>query len=152
MSKVIVCIPKNEDGTAKHAIIRPSTTKPEWGSVMVKSTSFTMTNGIINERSRAAYFRAPLVLLNKLNLKEGADLSALLGTELRIARKETNIPQYEGHRQKMNPQTKENIFVGGQPVFLQDSVEAANVADQLITADAGVAAPAVVSGEAGQVF
>lgn len=150
MSKVIICIPKDDAGVAKHDLIRVSTTKPEWGSVMVKQTTFVMSNGIVNERSRAAYFRAPLDLLNKLGLKEGADLSALLGSDVRISRKETTEAQYDGHRQKMNPKTNENIFVGGQPIYLQDYVTAANVGDQLISADASVAtAAAPISGEAG---
>jgi hypothetical protein len=156
--KVIVSIPKNDDGTPKHALIRQSTTKPEYGSVNVITEVLTMgTGGFLNKRKRSSYFRAEMSLLQELNLTEGTDLNAKLvalgATPIRIKRVETNTPAYEGHTQKMNPETQELIWADDAktiPVYMQDVVAPEAEADVLMSKVTSVAAPAVVgSGEPG---
>lgn len=152
MSKLIVVIPRDKDGNPKHGLIRQSPNNPEWGSVMVQSTTFTMSGSIVNDRVRAAYFNAPIASLEKMKafgLREGADINDLLTEKQCIARKETTTAQHEKHLQKINPKTQEKVFVNGQPVFMQDYVAPEGTADELIKAEVAVAVASEASGEAG---
>lgn len=151
MSKLIVSVPKNEDGTPKHSLIKVSTKNPEWGSVMVVESRFEMKNGVLNTRKRAAYFNAPIATLQALNLREGMDLNSIEGMEkLRIVRKESHLPFFEGQSPKVNPQTSEIIHKNGQPVYFQDGVGLASEQDEIIKETTAQEATAPVA-EAGAI-
>jgi hypothetical protein len=118
-------------------LIKKSTTKPEWGSMLVMETILTINNGIINPRKRVAAIRAKLVELDALNLKEGDDfnkkLAELGGKEHRIVYTEATAPQYEGQKAKVNPKTSEVIKdIHGAPIYLSASVQLASVEDDMI--------------------
>lgn len=151
-ARLIITVPRNEDGTPKHGLIKVSENKPEWGSVMVTQTTFVANNGIVNERKRTSYFRAELKTLKALEslgyLAEGADLNAS-GVNQIIARKETYEPQYEGHQPKVNPSTGEVILVNGRNVYLNDYVAPASTEDILISEV--VATPVAVTSEEGAI-
>lgn len=155
--KVIITIPKNADGTPKHALIRQSTTKPEYGSVNVVTSQITMSaGGFLDKRNRSSYFRAKMEVLEALNLTEGSDLNAKLtdlgAAPVRIQRVETTEPAYEGHGQKMNPTTEELIWADDAktiPVYMQDIVAPATAVDEFVGKVMAEEPVAVVSGEPG---
>jgi hypothetical protein len=147
--KLIVSIPRNEDGTPKHDLIKVSSKNPEWCGILVKSsimrTSRTKTGGfVIDESTRSAYVQIKTEVANKLGLHEGSDLNAF-GLDLTIARKESREPQYEGHQAKVNPTTGEIVLVDGAPVYMNDYIAPSGTSDELIRANQGasVSAPAV---------
>ena len=153
MAKLIVTVPKNEDGTPKHSAVKVSAKNPEYSSILLKASvirmSKTKTGGfIMDESSRAAYLQLKSSVANALNLTEGVDINSL-GLNLTIARKETREPQYEGHQPKINPSTSEVILVDGAPVYLTDYVAPAGTQDQLITSSTAVAEQAPTVQEQG---
>lgn len=158
--KLIVTVPRDEQGNPKHDLIKVSSKNPEWCGILVKSsivrTSRTKTGGfVVDESTRSAYVQIKTDVAKKLNLVEGMDLNAL-GLNLSIARKETREPQYinaDGKPQdpKINPSNGEVILVAGAPVYMNDYIAPIGEADTLIreSQEASVASPAVA--EAGAI-
>ena len=153
--KLIVTVPRDEQGNPKHDLIKVSSKNPEWCGILVKSsimrTSRTKTGGfVLDESTRSAYVQIKTDVAKKLNLVEGMDLNAL-GLNLSIARKETREPQYEGHQPKINPSNGEVVLVAGAPVYMNDYIAPLGEADTLIreSQEASVASPAVA--EAGAI-
>lgn len=135
---VTVVIPRNEDGTPKHDLIRVKPASeggnPEWGSVALESFSLVTKNGVMTKRHRFAYFRGPIEVLQELDLKEGDNINKKL-TELgmdnlKIIQVERTEPMYEGHQQKQVPLNStvnpgEKIFtVDGEPIYMRFEVAA----------------------------
>lgn len=131
--------------------MRDSKTSEGWATMLVVEESITINNGILNHRKRVGAIRDKKENLTALGLKAGDDLNAKLaefgGKESRVVYIETTEPQYEGHKAKINPKTKEVIKnAAGQPIFLSAKVMDAKEQDQLVEA-AKVVAP-VKSGAA----
>lgn len=162
MNKLTVTIPRDAEGNPKHAAVKPSATKEGWVSIMVFAAvlqiSATKTGGFVTTtRNRSAYWQVEASSVALLgDIKEGDDLNAKLeaaGVPFRlcIARKESFEPQYDGHQQKINPETKEAILVDGNAVYLQDYVAPFGQQDALIGKVAATEeAPAEARQEAGQ--
>jgi hypothetical protein len=141
---------KFKDGS----VIRKSTKKEGWGTVMVAQRSYGFNNGVLNETVRIGFMRAPLAQLEGLVLVAGQDLNAKLSSlghgGANIVRKESTTPFFEGQTPKINPKTKEVIKdIAGNPIYMQDTLcdLAKGEKDELISSVAtAVVAPA---GEAG---
>ena len=134
--KLIVTIPRDANGNAKHDLIKISNKDPKWCGILVKSTTTRASRTksgsfVIVESSRASYVQMQTEVARKLNLHEGMDLNSF-GLNLTIARKETREPQYEGHQPKVNPKTGEVILEDGAPVYMNDYVAPAGTEDALI--------------------
>ena len=153
--KLIVTVPRDENGNAKHDLIKVSAKNPDYCGILVKSattTARTLPDGgiIVDTTSRSAYVQMTVKAAKSLNLHEGFDLNAY-GLNLCIARKETREPQYEGHQPKINPSNGGVVLVAGSPVFMNDYIAPIGEADTLIreSQEASVASPAVA--EAGAI-
>lgn len=121
MQKLIVT--KFKDGQ----LIRKSTKKEGWGTMMVIETKFKFNNGIPNEIKRVAFLRGEIAKLQAFGLKEGDDLNATLSSlghcGVKIVRKESTTPFFEGQQPKINPQNKAVVKdSAGNPIYLQDSI------------------------------
>lgn len=122
MQKLIVT--KFKDGQ----LIRKSTKKEGWGTMMIIETKFKFNNGIPNEIKRVAFLRGEISKLVKdFGLKEGDDLNAKLASlghcGVKIVRKESTTPFFVGQQPKINPQNKEVVKdTAGNPIYLQDSI------------------------------
>ncbi len=146
MSKLIITPFKGVNGQVG-LVIKPSTKKEGWGSVMVIATSHSVTNGILNEKKQVAFMRAKIEQLEKLNLASGKDLNEVLkglgAKPMRIRVVESLEAQYQGHQPKINPTTKAAITTAsGQPIFY--NTELADEASTDVLVDAKVATPAIV--------
>ena len=140
-------IGKFKDGS----VIKQSASKPEWASVMVVGETVGFNNGIMNTSRRIAFLRGRKAELEALGLHEGTDLNAKLASlgadTVKIVRKESLTPAYEGQQPKINPTTQEVIKdASGNPIYMQDVLvnTASGETDELISATA----PATVA-EAG---
>ena len=114
-------IGKFKDGS----VVKPSANNPEWGSVMVVGETVSFNNGIMNTSRRIAFLRGKLEALQALGLQEGTDLNAKLASigadTVKIVRKESLTPFYEGQEAKKNPRTEEFIKdASGNPIYMQD--------------------------------
>lgn len=152
--KLIVIKSKNADGST--SVVKKSTRKPGWGSVAVMLTILTISNGIINSKKRIGFVRAQLPQLDLLALQEGQDFNARMlelgGKAHKIVVKETTVPQYEGHKAKINPTTKAVMkALDGSPIFYATEVVEDNEANQDSFITAQASAPAVVGIEAGEI-
>ena len=107
--KLIVTKMKATDSS----VIRQSQSNPAWGSVMVKSTVLSMNNGILNANTTNAFFRAPLELLNSLNLAEGVDLNSIV--PVKAITVDSLTPAYEGHKPRVRSAAN-----GGAPILSED--------------------------------
>ena len=107
MNKLIVALFK--DGS----LIRKSTKKEGWGTVMVIGETITFNSGIMNVSKRIGFLRAPIEQLEALGLTEGQDintkLSSLGADGVKIVRKESLEPFFEGQEPKKNPTSGEVI-------------------------------------------
>lgn len=122
MSKLQIIPFKDANGVALPNAVKASTRKPEWGSVLVMTTTVSIKDGLINESKRVAAFRAKLTTFATLGLAIGGDfnesLKAIGAKPMTIAVKESLTPQFEGHTPKINPSTNEVVKnAAGQPVF-----------------------------------
>jgi hypothetical protein len=136
------------------AVIRKSTKKAGWASVMVMETSLTITNGIIDQKKRLGFLRAKEELINALAPKQGEDLNhkflALGGKAMKVRVIESITPQFEGQRQKLNPTTKAVIKdLNGNPIYFSTEVveDSEENHDVRILAEKSVAAPKAEVGE-----
>lgn len=127
MSKLIVIGAKDAQGQPTIAI-KQSTTKPEWGSVLVMEESYSVTNGLLVANKRIAAYRAKMSTLNALDIKLGDDFNAKLAglgvKPMKIFVKESLAKQYEGHTPKINPSTQAVITTDvGQPIYYNTVVD-----------------------------
>jgi hypothetical protein len=95
------------------SVIRQSQSNPAYGSVMVKSTVLSMNNGFLNANTTNAFFRAPLELLNSLNLAEGVDLNSIV--PVKVVTVDTFAPAYENHKPRVRSAAN-----GGAPILSED--------------------------------
>lgn len=113
-------------------VITPSKNNPEWGTIRVEQTSFTMTNGILNKSTRVAFLRGKIADFKALDLK--AEKAYPIHGKLAV--RESFEPFYEGQASKVNPKTSEEITVNGLPVY-RETYFTSNMdeADELITSN-----------------
>ena len=129
-------------------IIKPSTKKEGWGTAMVIGETVKFNNGIMNVTKRIGFLRAPIAHIEALGLAAGDDLNAKLKSlgsdQVKIVRKESLTPFFEGQEAKKNPKTEAVIKdAQGNPIYMQDSLVglASGEEDELIqNATATVAA------------
>jgi hypothetical protein len=77
----------------------------DWGTIRVDTPKMLVnTNGILDLRSRSAFLKMRKEVFDQMGLEEG---SVLKGT---VIYKTSNFPQYEGHKPKINPNTKEVVL------------------------------------------
>src|SRR6185503_19469074 len=107
-------------------IVIPSENKPEFGYLRVEAKNTSFEKGWLKNETRSALISGKVADLNALGLKEG---QAIAG---KIYVKESLTPFSPNQEPKINPQTKETITHGGQPVY-RDSIFTADMskADEL---------------------
>lgn len=130
MSQVKLVIPELIIGEFKAGgVIRVSESNPEWGSVMLNHETYSFNDGAMFKSRRVAFFRSELKnieVIAKLSseLKEGEDFNkklVKLGVPaMKIVRRETFEPQFEGHTHKIKGEEGEDVIVDGKLVFMQD--------------------------------
>jgi hypothetical protein len=118
----------------------------KYGKMRVDQKSLSSEGGALRVANRSAFitiFEDDLEFA-LANFKAGDEYPI----DGKIVRKETREPQYDGHKAKINPETKEDFLVGGQKVYMTDTWTGdLNALDQLITEASSVEAAAEVVSE-----
>lgn len=83
-----------------------ATSNPEWVKCQLQSEEIVVNNGVIQLQKRTAF---PLVSSKVAEVLAGLKSGAAFPLEGRIIRKVTSTAQYEGHKQVINPTTKEEM-------------------------------------------
>lgn len=136
MRKLIVGAFKDAQGQ-ETIVIKPSSTNPAWGSVMVIEVKKILVKGAKFETKRVGFYRDKLVNLEGLGITKGCDLQPILAKDLgedfieqRVVICETTKPQYVGHKVKINPETKQAMVdANGLPIYYQAYLDNFDVAD-----------------------
>lgn len=141
--KLEVIASKDAQGNATLAV-KPSTNKPEWGSVLVMETAHSVVNGLIVQSKRIAAYRAKLTTFEAMNITLGCDfnekLKALGIKPMRIFVKESLTPQFEGHEPKKNPSTNQTVTTdAGQPIYYNTVVDYAEAGKDEFVSKSAVA-------------
>ena len=117
-------IVKFNDGS----LIKINESKPEYGSIQVRSIVVTANEGFLNTETRIGFIAGKVEDLTKLNLVAGQDFSKVTGIDMKIIYEETTTPgQNEGWRELKNPETSMNITTpDGEIVFRRVKVVSEN--------------------------
>lgn len=108
------------------SVIKVNQDKPEYGSICVKSDTFSNTNGFLNRESRTGFVAGKVKDLEALGIKEGMDLSVVLGA-MKIVYLESTVKEDEGYRELVNPQSNEIVTTPeGEVVYRKVLVVAEN--------------------------
>lgn len=109
--------------------------KPEYGRLIVSSTTEEFTNGWFNKTTRVAFIKGKMADLQARfgNLAAGA----VVTDNMTIIKKESTTPFYQkadGSNQdpKINPTTGEVIMHNGAPVYMQFEIAPKGTADVLV--------------------
>lgn len=115
-------------------LIRVSKRNPEFGTIMVIETNKTVGNGFLNTNKRVSFVRGKLADLQALKPVAGVSINDIFKAKgfplVKIVRRESATPSYEGQLAKINPTTKVAVLHKGQPVYMEDIVVADNEAHQ----------------------
>ena len=137
---------KEKEGSKLEAegLIRRNSNKPEYGSLMLTSTSIAVTNGYMNSKTRIGFITAKVEELERViednKLKEGSDFSALVAPHRIVILEKTASEMTDddqGYIEKINPSTGEVLTKDGEVIYRKTAVveEGSDVVDVLITHD-----------------
>lgn len=114
-----------------NGLIRVNPNKPEFGSLMLISTSLKLSNSFANVRPKVGFIVGRVTelegMINEYNLKAGDDFSAKVGEPHKIVtleKVESEIPENQGYRPKINPTTGEHLTKDGEPIYWKTEVVA----------------------------
>lgn len=146
--KIIIEQSKSEK-TEANGVIGVNPNKPDFGSIMLRTTSWNNSDGFLNKTSKVHFLAGKVEDLQELcsefSLAVGSDYSVAIAPS-RLVIEESTTPYFEGQQAKVNPETGEEITYNGMPVYRQVALIAASsskvdrfVADaEATTADAEI--------------
>lgn len=119
MLKIMKYDQKEGQVYSENGLIHINSSKPEFGSIMVKSTP-TFRKGSVGAfglETRTAFYVDRVKNLQMLDLKEGMAFDEVVGESLKIIRLEQTTPA-DGFRELINPTTGEVVIAkDGTPVY-----------------------------------
>jgi len=125
--KVLVSKWADKDGANKldaNGLIRLNDNKPEFGSLMLVTPNvISIENGFMNKRNKVAFITGRVDDLKEVikayGLKEGSDYSVKFGAHkiVTIEKLESQVPENQGFREKVNPQTGEVLTKNGEDIY-----------------------------------
>jgi hypothetical protein len=83
-----------------------ATSNPEWVKCQLQSEEIVVNNGVIQLQKRVAF---PLVSSKVAEALAGLKSGAAFPLDGKIIRRVSATPQYDGHKQVINPATKEEM-------------------------------------------
>ena len=129
--------------TAK-GLIRVNDNKPEFGSLMLVTPNVvTINNGFMNKRNKVGFITGRIEdlkdVIKHYKLKEGMDYSVIFGAHhiVTIEKLESDVPENQGFRIKINPQTEEELTKYGEKIYWKTEVvpEGSDVVNSFISHD-----------------
>lgn len=126
-----------------NGLVRVNPNKPEYGSMMLISSIAMLTNGFMNVRNRIGFIVGRVTdlqdMIKEYNLKEGDDYSQKVGPHriVVIEKLESEVPENQGYREKINPTTGEVLTKNGETIFWKTEVvaEGSDIQDTYIKHD-----------------
>ena len=126
-----------------NGLIRINPNKPEFGSLMLMSVVTTLTNGFMNKRNKVGFVVGSIEdlegAIEEYKLREGTDYSAAVAPVriVTLERVESEVPENQGYREKINPTTEETLTKDGEPIYWKTEVvpEGSDIVDVLIQHD-----------------
>ena len=114
-------IAKFKDGS----LLKLSAKKDYATAMVIEDKVSVNSGGFLNTSKRVAFLRGKTPELEALGLTDGCDINAKLkaigGSSVKIVRRESTAPQFEGQNPKINPQTEAVITDdAGNPIYMQD--------------------------------
>jgi hypothetical protein len=126
MLKIVKFAEKAGEVYLNDGVIHVNREKPEFGSIMVKSTPTFKKGGNITAfalQTRTAFYTDRIERLKMLDLKDGDSLDELFDTKLRIVQVETTDAEAIGFRPLLNPSTNNVVVtVDGEPIYWQTKI------------------------------
>jgi len=129
--------------TAK-GLIRINDNKPEFGSLMLVTPNVvTISNGFMNKRNRVGFITGRVEDLKEVikhyKLKEGTDYSEKFGPHhiVTLEKLESEVPDNQGYRVKINPQTEDELTKYGEAIYWKTEVvpEGSDIMNTFISHD-----------------
>ena len=137
-----------------NGLIRINPNKTEFGSLMLMATVVSLSSGFLNKRNKVGFVVGSIedleAVIGEYKLKEGTDYSVAVSPHkiVTLERLESETPENQGFREKINPTTGEILTKNGETIMWKTEVvsESSDVVETLIQHDVAgvpVADPAV---------
>lgn len=134
---------KEGNNLTSNGLIRINPNKPEFGSLMLISTTFQLGKGFGSVKPKVGFITGRVneldMLLKEYNLKEGDDFSAKVSPSriITVEKLESEVPENQGFRPKMNPSTGELLTKDGEQIYWKTEVvsEGSDQFDQFVQHD-----------------
>lgn len=128
---------------AANGLIRINPNKPNYGSLMLIAVVATLSNGFMNVKNKVGFIVGEVknleALISNFGLKEGDDYSAKVSPSriVTLEKVESEVPEGQGYRAKINPQTNEQLTKDGEAIFWKTEVvaEGSDILDTYLTHD-----------------
>jgi hypothetical protein len=123
--KIIVTAYEPEEGLEyrKNNLIRVNSNKPEFGSLMLRTSVNTLNQGFLSKQDRVFFMTGTIEHLEQFvdenNLRPGTNFNVAMGQKHRIIVKERVTPFFEGQTPKIDPSTGEILLLDGNPIYRQ---------------------------------
>lgn len=126
-----------------NGLIRVNSNKPEYGSLMMITTTLVVGQGFANTKPRVGFLTGRVSdlenIISEYNLREGDDFSAKVAPHriVTIELKESEVPANKGFRPKMNPTTGELLTKEGEQIYWKTEIvpEGSDLQDRFLQHD-----------------
>jgi hypothetical protein len=129
----IIIEKSTSDKTEANGVIGVNPNKPEFGSIMMRTTSWNTDGGFLNKASRVHFLSGKVEELKELcaafSLNAGDDYSAKVAPS-RLIVQESTTPFYDGQAPKINPSTDEIVTYNGADVYRETQLVPASSTQQ----------------------
>jgi hypothetical protein len=134
---------KDGNELSANGLIRLNPNKPEFGSLMLISSTITLSGGFANRRNKVGFIVGNVedleAMIKEYNLREGSDYSQAVAPHRIVTQElvESEVPENRGYREKINPTTNEVLTKDGEPIYWKTEVvsEGSDIQDTLIQHD-----------------
>lgn len=129
---------------ASNGLIRINPNKPEYGSLMLISSTVTISNGFANTRNKIGFITGEVAgledMVSEYNLREGVDFSQAVSPHriVTLEKVESDMTSEDlGYREKVNPATGEVLTKNGETIYWKTEVvsEGSDIVDTLVSHD-----------------
>lgn len=146
MSKLRVAKWQEKEGNqlTSNGLIRVNSNKPEFGSLMLITSSVTITGGFANTRNKVGFITGEVEglkqMISEYNLREGVDFSQAVAPHriVTLEKVESEMTEADlGYRLKINPDSGETLTKGGEDIYWKTEVvaEGSDIQDKLVQHD-----------------
>lgn len=134
---------KEGNQLTSNGLIRVNPNKPEYGSLILLHVAMSISNGFANKRTKVGFITGAVDdlkdMITSFGLKEGSDFSEKVAPHkiVTIEKVESEVPENQGFREKINPTTGEVLTKNGESIYWKTEViaEGLDTHDELIQHD-----------------